>query len=112
MSIREKLIELLHVAVCDYNCDECEYSISDEVCIKHLEEMAADYLIANGVIIQEWIPVCEPPKERGNYLCYFKFEPKSPNVVCENTYLSSGLWLSETDSITHWSHLPPPPKGE
>ena len=53
MDIREKLVELLHVSVCDYNCDECKYSVSDEVCIRHLEEMAADHLIANGVIVQD-----------------------------------------------------------
>ena len=98
MDIREKLIELLHVSVCDYNCDKCEYSVSDEVCIRHLEEMAADYLIANGVRVQqcgEWVydhwcefkcSVCgefsnsKPYKGTENYCsnCGAKMMPWSP----------------------------------
>lgn len=58
MADKEKLVELLHVSVCDYNCEHCEYSYSDEACIAFLEQMAADHLIANGVTVQkqgQWI---------------------------------------------------------
>lgn len=72
-----------------------------------------DYLIAHGVTVQEWISVKDRlPDKRGEYLCYYKFEPDSPDVVCENTYQGSGLWLSEMDKVTHWQPMPQPPKGE
>ena len=48
--MREKIIELLR---------EVQY-------LGGLEEKIADHLIANGVTIQEWIPVTEPPKEFRN----------------------------------------------
>ena len=98
MDVREKLVELL-----DTNCgyvDEVE------------AEVLADYLIANGVTAQEWISVKEPPKERGEYLCYFKYEPESPDVICQNTYYGSRRWMSESGRVTHWTYLPQPPKGE
>lgn len=48
MTDREKLIELI---------GSVGYLPWEEV------EYIADHLIANGVIIQNWIPVTEPPKE-------------------------------------------------
>lgn len=63
-------------------------------------------------VVQEWISVKEPPKERGEYLCYFNYEPESPDVICQNTYYGSGLWMSESSRVTHWQYLPQPPKGE
>lgn len=113
MNLREKLIELLHVAVCDYNCDECKYSVSDEMCIRHLEEMAADYLIANGVMIQEWIPMSEPLPEEGMPVLTFhnKYVEEYGNMV--TAVRKNGNWYGCLGStITHWSHLPPLPKGE
>ena len=98
MDVREKLVELL-----DTNCgyvDEVE------------AEVIADHLIANGVTVQKWISVNSPPKERGEYLCYFKYEPESSDVICQNTYYGSGRWMSESGRVTHWAYLPQPPKGE
>ena len=61
----------------------------------------------------EWISVEDRlPDNEGDYLCYYKYEHKSPNVICENTYIGNGLWLSETNKITHWTLLPEPPNGE
>lgn len=61
----------------------------------------------------EWISVKNKlPQKWENVLCFYKYEPDSPNVVCENTYLGGGMWMSETDKVTHWMPLPEPPKGE
>lgn len=60
----------------------------------------------------KWIPVNDPPKERGRYLCYYKYEPESPDIICENTYRGDGRWMSETEKVTHWMELPGDPKGE
>ena len=59
-----------------------------------------------------WVPVSEPPKEKGDYLCYFKYEPESPDVVCQTTYIGNGQWVSEQDKITHWMPLPQAPKED
>lgn len=59
MTDKERLVELLHFNGCDYNCEICEYSNSDDSCIDYLEKCVADHLIANGVVVQkqgEWLP--------------------------------------------------------
>ena len=97
MDVREKLVELLDRFVYDDWYDNGEI---------------AEKLIANGVTVQEWISVGSPPKKPGDYLCYFKYEPESPNVICQNTYYGSGRWMSESDRVAYWMPLPPLPKGE
>lgn len=97
MDVKEKLVALLDRFVYDD-----WYSNGD----------IAEKLIANGVTVQEWTSVNSPPKERGEYLCYFKYEPESPDVICQNTYYGSGRWMSESGRVTHWAYLPQPPKGE
>lgn len=107
MDVREKLVELI---------GSTEYgngSLVGKNFQKGFIEKIASNLIANGVTVQQWISVKDRlPDKRGEYLCYYKFEPDSPDVVCENTYQGSGLWLSEMDKVTHWQPMPQPPKGE
>ena len=59
MDIREKLMGLLESA---------ESAIYWDSSDKGFIEKIADHLIANGVTVQEWKPVNEPPKEKGTYL--------------------------------------------
>ena len=101
MDVKEKLVELLTEF---YGCDPMYYNV-DALAI-------AQHLITHGVTVQEWVSVSSPPKERGEYLCYFKYEPESPDVICQNTYYGSGRWMSESGRVTHWAYLPQPPKGE
>ena len=109
MDAREKLVELLlkEDDVCEPS--ECKYCGVKGSCGYY---RTADSLIANGVTVQKWIPVNSPPKKPGEYLCYFKYEPESPNIICQNTYYGSGRWMSESDKVTHWAYLSEPPKGE
>ena len=109
MNVREKLAELLlqEDDVCEAN--ECKYCGVKGSCGYY---RTADSLIANGVMVQEGIPVSSPPKKPGEYLCYFKYEPESPNIICQNTYYGSGRWMAESDKVTHWAYLPRRPKGE
>ena len=113
MEAREKLVELLNKAnsACvGTDCFEgCKFYMENDC----LYKVMADVMIENGVTVQEWISIKDRlPDKRGEYLCYYKFEPDSPDVVCENTYQGSGLWLSEMDKVTHWQPMPQPPKGE
>ena len=106
MDVKEKLIEILKTKY-DHFCDQCGINKDS----KYIENLAS-YLIAHGVTVQEWILVSSPPKKPGEYLCYFKYEPESPNIICQNTYYGSGRWMSEQDRVTRWLYLPEPPKGE
>ena len=95
MDVREKLVELLDIII-----QPGQKTLGD----------IADYLISNGVTVQEWISVKEPPKERGEYLCYLKYEPESSDVIRQNTYYGSERWMAEPGRLTHWMPLPGLPK--
>lgn len=73
----------------------------------------ADYLIANGVTIQRWIPVTEQeePTENGTYLCHgYWFGSRRKQTETADFF---GEWKIENNFIlTHWMPLPEPPKGE
>ncbi len=62
MDVREKLVDLLHlvhVKVADLVLEDNEKTYSDAI------GMEADHLIANGVTVQEWIPVDDRLPESG-----------------------------------------------
>lgn len=117
MDARGKLVELLQV----------DLSGSDG----YEPELIADYLIANGVTVQEWIPVAERlPEEDGDYLVFKRFAgnawsdvvsfAKDGRQVSECTFVEKwqNVWYyydSEwgyirTDAVTHWMPLPEPPE--
>ena len=107
MDVREKLVELL-----DTNCgyvDEVE------------AEVLADYLIANGVTVQEWISVDDRLPEEGEYvLCVLKgFNYGGKIQVCkfvpadkfkDKPYFEH--FRNGFPSVTHWMPIPQPPKGD
>ena len=101
MDVREKLVELIESA---------RYWGSNT------SEEIADHLIANGITVQEWIPVTERlPKDGVRVLAlhndgiirigisrgYF------PSIVSRTNTKSFGI-----AEVTHWMPLPEPPKGE
>ena len=107
MDVREKLVELL-----DTNC-----GYVDEVEV----EVLADYLISNGVTVQEWISVKDRLPEEGEYvLCVLKgFNYGGKIQVCkfvpadkfkDKPYFEH--FRNGVPSVTHWMPLPEPPKGE
>lgn len=72
-------------------------------------EDLANYLIAHGVTVQEWIPVNERlPKESGYYLVHHKggfvseryFYEDAPEIFAQ----------VRNDPVTHWMPLPEAPK--
>ena len=98
MDVREKLIELLKQ-------------------IKYVSvENAANILIDNGVTVQEWISVAEPPKEYRD-----EYGELIPFLVCTECtdYPFRAMYDGKTwgDGIfaihvKWWMPLPQPPKGE
>ena len=84
-------------------------------------ENLADYLITNGVTVQEWISVTERLPEEGDYaLCVLKgFNYGGKIQVCkfvpadkfkDKPYFEH--FRNGFPSVTHWMPLRQPPKGE
>jgi hypothetical protein len=97
--MRKKLIELLckgHI----------KYLFYDQI---------ADYLIANGVTVQEWISVKDRLPEKGKaVLCFCTNDDYWIALWdrCDDELWSDGEWWRAKDFVTHWMPLPQPPKGE
>ena len=124
MDVREKLVELIQNADNDKNLGW--YDLHDLCRGKGCAEYFADYLIAHGVTVQEWISVNNMlPK------IYDKDSDWSGTVLFRTTqgHIHSGrrkfgrhrmsYWVDEADNlffskeeVTHWQPLPQPPKGE
>ena len=121
MDVREKLIDL----IIDAKRTDPE--------VGNFTEYLADYLINNGVTVQEWISVDDRlPQEDGSYLvtinsfngCKYidvRWFAKDGEIVDkyelagqENVwyYYDSEWGYISIDSVTHWMPLPTPPKGE
>lgn len=68
----------------------------------------------------KWIPVSDPPKENGYYLCYVLASAIGDKAKYEQMplYWEDDVWLYRHNSyrmcrnVTHWMPLPEPPKGE
>lgn len=104
MTDREKLIELL-------TDDDCPllYMQGDVGGL-------ADYLLANGVTFQNWIPVTERlPERMEQYLCIVlrpipggKYVRGMKVLWCDH----DNHWSCEGLIVTHWMPLPEPPKED
>lgn len=131
MNIREKLVELLKTSACPstFICDPtCKY-YGFEDCFP---ERFADYLIAHGVIVQEWISVDDrlPEIPEG-----WVESPEPVLYMMKNTkniyagyYGEGGVWKDkyfrqyadskngvDADDVLCWMYqhdLPHPSKGE
>ena len=94
MDVREKLVELLDIII-----QPGQKTLGD----------IADYLISNGVTVQEWVSAenrlpnkpmkCLVYTKRGEYWGY------------EITYYNQGFYTQYAEAI-YWMPLPQPPKGE
>ena len=97
MDVREKLIDL----IIDAKRTDPETG--------SFTEYLADCLISNGVTVQEWKPISEPPKEKGTYL-----------VCTDNGGVLLGHWHGTAwnagggakKHIAYWMETTQPPKGE
>ena len=137
MDVREKLVELLgniYLPMMDGHNTIGEYNIPHK-----FKEKIADYLIANGVTVQEWISVNDrlPEPEQDVILCTSEIETygrhSEKKKIYRNIYMGyfdGDEWLTsycygceyifrmnekypnETIEVTHWMPMPELPKGE
>ena len=99
--MRDKLIELLM----DMPFGNSTYEEEE----RHMEDLA-DYLIANGVTVQQWIPVSERLPEYEEPVMGWDAELRDMGIVnfIYGKFLDI-IDMSETN-VTHWMPLPEPPK--
>ena len=99
MDVREKLVELIKEGIRKglraMGDDRLDYSFED----------VADYLIINGVTVQEWISVKDRLPDVGKFVLIYS----EINGVCMDYH--DGATFGYYD-VTHWMPLPNPPKGE
>ena len=109
IDVREKLVELLTEF---YGCDPMYYNV-DALAI-------ADYLVSNGVTVQEWISVKDRLPEYSND-GFADAVLVTDGFVQHMAYFVGGEWrFAESGEIkepmwyriTHWMPLPELPKGE
>ena len=108
MDVREKLVELLRNSphldtIKGYKGNDCTF------------EQGADWLIANGVTVQEWIPVDEQlPENFISVLGYMtdagEFPPVRECYTVGNVFFFPAL--GDIHPVSHWCEMPEPPKGE
>ena len=118
---REKLIEILrqtryeyrrYIAMKDYEkriakTDE-EFLAIDDSIVGEIP-FCADHLIANGVTVQEWIPVTEKLPKLFVHVLVIR------NGEISIDYHEEDGWFScdfNGKRVTHWMPLPELPKGE
>ena len=128
---REKLIELINEKQ-DFGAEQ-HPNMAHEILMLD-NDVLADHLIANGVTVQEWIPVTERLPEKDGY--YLVAKKIFNNSIMQEVlsfvkdgrkvdkydfhrgwknvwYLYDSEWGHLTiDTVTHWMPLPEPPKGE
>lgn len=104
-NIRENLVELLKTA-------PFEGKILDYWWFEEKIAKIADHLLANNVTVQEWIPVSERlPEKSGEYLTYCG-DYDGICVLYYEVLKTKGKWRTKWKEVTHWMHLPQPPKGD
>ena len=109
MDVREKLVELI--------CKFCSGLAVSDITPPYGYENLADFMISNGITVQEWIPVDDRLPENGGYVvCIAKRNPFSrfmPMVarIGKNGWVNpiTEQYISE---VTHWMPISQPPKGE
>ena len=104
-NIREKLAKLIEESRIRKTENE-GYCI----CGSHI---IADHLIANGVTVQEWIPVSERLPQHGDIvLCNTRYRYEVLQWDGRANRWVNNFMNPKKEYVTHWMPLPTPPKGE
>ena len=117
MDVREKLVELIRKGARGHTFMPTE--------------TIANYLVENGVTVQEWISVKDrtPTESDGTvWVCLadaFPYNEKEPYIDARHNRRITEAFYSQfskrwhkngavlpNDAVTHWMEKPQPPKGE
>lgn len=119
MTDREKLVglvkEICNTVVKACGCSDMLPTYS--FCKNAVYESIADYLVTNGVTVQEWISVEDRLPEKIPVLCLDQIGKMSV-MRFEYDRLVGRCWFDEYehlinfDWVTHWIPLPEPAKKE
>ena len=109
MDVKEKLVELLQNAKAAMKSENLSCDIARNMFV-------ADFMMANGVTVQEWISVEDRLPEDGEYVvCIAKRNPFSrfmPMVArIEKNGWANPITEQYISEVTHWIPMPQPPKG-
>ena len=101
MDVREKLVELIRKGARGHTFMPTE--------------TIANYLVENGVTVQEWISVSERlPQNFVSVLGYMtdagEFPPVRECYTVGNAFFFPAL--GDVHPVSHWCEMPQPPKGE
>ena len=116
MDIREKLVELLTDNLPRIgNLPQCDNPL--QYTINEIVGRIADHLIANGVMVSQWISVDDRlPEFCVSVLARCFYNGKWRTLVCHTSKEHGGEWYTDEVcqwvKVTHWMPLPELPKGE
>ena len=107
MDTREKMVDLVKNSLRAYGKD-LEKTVEPF-------EFIADFLISNGVTVQEWISVDERlPENFISVLGYMtdagEFPPVRECYTVGNAFFFPAL--ADVHPVSHWCEIPKPPKGD
>jgi hypothetical protein len=106
--VKEKLVELIRKA-------KAAMKKENPSCDLEREYFIAESLIANGVTVQEWIPVKERLPEDWKERVLVKINDAN-NIIghpdMDTDRYMGEIWVRWGHNVTHWMPLPPPPKGD
>ena len=121
MDVKEKLVELLRNAKAAMKSENLSCDIARNMFV-------VDFMMANGVTVQEWISVKDRlPEKSGLYITFgCTAAPARWLNNFDKDMGKFGVWWDydtygkkhpryrfiEAEDITHWIPLPNPPKGE
>ena len=122
MDVREKLVELLQNAKAAMKSENLSCDIARNMFV-------VDFMMANGVTVQEWISVDDRlPEETGLYLAVKKriapdeLGGNRTDIVILRFFIDDGFrmpthipdWINGeiNEEVTHWMPLPPDPRKE
>ena len=104
MDVKEKLVEL-----------QLQADIADNISENGTQhrEFIADLMIANGVTVQEWIPVDDRlPEPFVSVLVHMPGEEPFPTVhegfISNDGFWQSAMFRREPGEVTHWMPMPQP----
>ena len=108
MNVKEKLVELLQNAKAAMKSENLSCDIARNMFV-------VDFMMANGVTVQEWISVYDRlPEESGMYIVTAN-DGHAQRVSFVQWQKKNRMWnLTGARSywrVTHWMPLPKPPKG-